>query len=359
MPTTTTSVFFITQGPLGINPGQRFRMEHYLPLLQQKGIPYKIAPFYNQKGWQTIFTNGHLLLKILLVLRGFLYRCLNLIQIVRYKYVYIYREAAPIGPPVFEWIIAKVLAKKIIYDFDDAIWVPVTSEYNTLVKPIKFYAKVRMICKWAYKVSVGNEYLAAYARKYNVATYVIPTVVNTASGHHLIKNQSTEPVTIGWTGTFSTLQYLNQVLPALQQVEKLYNIDFIVIANKDPQLPLKHYRYIQWSAKNELHDLLQINIGIMPLTDDELAKGKCGFKAIQYMALGIPAVVSPVGVNSHIVDQGVNGFCCVTTGEWVTALSALITDAQLRQNMGSNARQKIETHYSVHATEQNFLNLFS
>jgi len=145
----------------------------------------------------------------------------------------------------------------------------------------------------------------------------------------------------------------------LQKLQEQINFTFIVIADKDPALPLKQYRFIRWSREREAEDLLQFHIGIMPLFDDEIAKGKCGFKAIQYMSLGIPAVVSPVGVNTKIVQDAVNGYISTETMEWQQHLEILLQNSTLRTTMGIAARNKIETKYSVKATRHLFLALFS
>jgi glycosyltransferase involved in cell wall biosynthesis len=131
-----------------------------------------------------------------------------------------------------------------------------------------------------------------------------------------------------------------------------------VIADKDPQLPLKNYRFIKWSKENETRDLLNFHIGVMPLYDDEISRGKCGFKAIQYMSLGIPAVVSPVGVNSEIVEDGRNGFVCNSIEEWRDRLELLLKDMGLRIKMGEAARETIVEKFSVIANGQLFLDLF-
>ena len=226
----------------------------------------------------------------------------------KYDFVYIHREAAPLGPPLFEWIIAKIWRKKIIYDFDDAIWIPVASENNKIARYVKWFSKVASICRMSYKVSVGNTFLGEYAGKYCKNIIVVPTVVDTIKSHAQLQDQDTDTPAVGWTGTFSTLKYLDIILPAIKRLQEKYDFTFIVIANKDPQLPLKNYRFIYWSKETEIADLLQLHIGLMPLNNTELEKGKCGFKAIQYMSLGIPAVVSPVGVNLLIITDGENGF---------------------------------------------------
>lgn len=353
------SILFIIPAPTGISPGQRFRFEHYLSFLQQAGIGYTISNFYSEKAWSTIYTPGNRVKKIMIILRGFSRRLLDLFRSVRYNYVYIYREAAPLGPPFFEWVFSKILRKKIIYDFDDAIWIPVTSEYNKAVSRLKNFSKVGIICRWAYHVSAGNDFLENYARQFNEKTSVIPTVVNTDDSHNILQDHCISNPAIGWTGTFSTLPYLNIIIPVLQRLQEKYEFTFYVIADKDPLLPLKNYRFIKWRKETETADLLHFHIGLMPLYNDDISKGKCGFKAIQYMSLGIPALVSPVGVNTTIVDNGVNGFICETENDWYGKIETLLNNAELRKKMGEAARNKIQSDYSVKSTAAMFLKLFN
>ena len=199
------SIYFIIPAPLGISPGQRFRFELYLDILRQEGIHFTVSSFYSMNSWNILFTNGNVLRKILAVFIGFFKRFLDLFRLVSFDYIFIYREATPIGPPVIEFLISKVFRKKIIYDFDDAIWIPSTSEYNYFISFLKGFSKVRMICRWSFKISVGNSYLGAFASKHNPRVIIIPTAVNTEEGHTQIQHHEVENVVIGWTGSFSTL----------------------------------------------------------------------------------------------------------------------------------------------------------
>jgi glycosyltransferase involved in cell wall biosynthesis len=167
-------------------------------------------------------------------------------------------------------------------------------------------------------------------------------------------------VVIGWTGSHSTLKYLEAIEPILMELEQKYHqLELLVIADLKPQLGLKNLRFIPWSVDSEITSLLESDIGIMPLPDDEWAKGKCGFKALQYMALEIPTAVSPVGVNTSIVDHGVNGFICSSPQEWVESISALIEGKSLREQLGKRGRQKVIDQFSVDSNRDNFLSLFS
>lgn len=353
------TVLFLAPYPADESPSQRYRFEHYLPYLEREGISYGYRPFLSLRGWKIIFSKGKLLQKAAAILVGFVRRWLLMFTIGKYDYVFIHREAAPAGPPVFEWIIAKLWRKKIIYDYDDAIWIPVASENNRLAKYVKWFSKVKAICRMAYKVSAGNQFLADFAKPYCKRVEVVPTVVDTEKEHNRVQMQLTGKPAIGWTGTFSTLKYLEILVPVITRLQEKYAFTFVIIANKDPQLPVKDYRFIQWNKETEINDLLSFHVGVMPLLDGEIEKGKCGFKAIQYMALGIPAVVSPVGVNSVIVENGKNGFTAKDEMEWEQRLEELLKNPEMRKKFGEESRTKIESEYSVIATKQHFLNLFA
>lgn len=351
-------ILFVVPYPLGKAPSQRFRFEQYLPLLGEAGWVYTFAPFLGEGTWRILYKPGHVVQKVAGILKGFLKRFLLLFSVPAFDYVFIHREATPIGPPVFEWVVAKVLKKKIIYDFDDAIWIPNTSESNKIVAGIKWHHKVNAICKWAYKVSCGNSYLQAYAKQFNPHAFVNPTTIDTLQVHNQVKNQHTSDMVIGWTGTHSTMKYLDPVIPVLKKLEEKYSFKFKIISNQPPGFTLKSLVFTYWEKRTEIEDLLSFNIGLMPLEDDKWAKGKCAFKALQYMALGIPALVSPVGMNTEVVDHGINGYICQSFDDWYTTLEAIIHDADLRTRLGKAACHKIETTYAVTANRANFLGFF-
>jgi len=174
-----------------------------------------------------------------------------------------------------------------------------------------------------------------------------------------MKDQQDTPLTIGWTGTFSTLQYLTIVKEPIKKIIEKYRVHFLVIANKDPEFTEFPYTFKEWKSDTEVEDLLQMNIGIMPLANTAFELGKCGFKAIQYMSLGIPAVVSPVGVNTSVVQNNFDGYWADTEQEWYEKLERLILDENLRSEMGQHAREHIQKHYSVRGTYQLFMDLFN
>lgn len=353
-------ILFIVPYPFGRAPSQRFRFEQYLDALTAAGHHYRLAPFLSVATWNILYKPGLAVAKVLGILGGFVRRLGLLFAVPGYDFVFVHREVVPVGPPVFEWIIAKVLAKRIIYDFDDAIWLANTSEANKIAAGVKWHHKVADICRWAYKNSCGNAFLADYARQFNSRTVVNPTTIDTVCLHNQMRNQAAlGRLIIGWTGTHSTLKYLDQVVPVLAKLEaEGLDFEFRVISNQPPALMLRSLVFLPWRKDTEIADLLGFHVGLMPLEDDFWAKGKCAFKALQYMALGIPPLVSPIGMNTEVVQHGQNGFVCATPAEWEVSLRQLLADVQLRQRLGAAARNTVEQRYSVRANTSNFLALF-
>lgn len=353
-------ILFLVPYPVGKAPSQRFRFEQYFDALTQAGYYYQVAPFISDDTWAILYKPGHQLQKALGIVGGFLRRAALLLTVPQYDYVFIHREASPIGPPIFEWIIARLLRKKIVYDFDDAIWIPNTSEANKIVAGIKWHQKVADICRWSYKVSCGNAYLRDYARQFNPNAIINPTTIDTEHLHNQVRDQQAAgKLVIGWTGTHSTLKYIEQIVPVLAQLEQEFDFEFRVISNQPPTLPLRSLVYQPWRKETEIDDLLAFHVGLMPLENDPWAKGKCAFKALQYMALGEPALVSPVGMNTEVVQDSLNGNVCATPAEWETALRRLLLAPELRAQMGAAARKTVVQRYSVAANRPNFLALFS
>ena len=354
-------ILFVVPYPPGRAPSQRFRFEQYLDILTAHGHQYRLAPFLSVATWNILYKPGQTAAKALGILAGFARRVGLLFTVPQYDFVFMHREAAPVGPPVFEWLLAKVLRKKLIYDFDDAIWLANTSEANKIAAGVKWHHKVDAICRWAYKNSCGNAYLAGYARQFNPRAIVNPTTIDTVHLHNQVRDQAAPGrLVIGWTGTHSTLKYLGQVVPVLARLEaEGLDFEFRVISNQPPAFPLRSLVYLPWRKETEIADLLGFHIGLMPLEDDPWAKGKCAFKALQYMALGVPPLVSPVGMNTEVVQHGQNGFVCATPQEWEASLRRVLADAGLRQQLGAAARATIEQRYSVVANTPGFLALFS
>src|SRR5258706_7736945 len=176
-------VLFLFPYPVGKSPSQRFRFEQYLGKLKNAGIEFDLAPFWSMKAWSDLYNPGRYLQKAIGLIRGIAGRFLVVLGASRYHFIFIHREALPLGPPVIEWLLSQVMRKKIIYDFDDAIWLRNTSEENRIVSFFKWHSKVRSICRWSCKVSCGNLYLATFARKFNASVIINPSTIDTQRLH--------------------------------------------------------------------------------------------------------------------------------------------------------------------------------
>ncbi len=356
-------ILFILPYPIYEAPSQRFRFEQYFSLLEKEGHQFETHSFLSLKDWKLFFKKGQSVKKMLTLIRGYLKRIEALFSATKFDFIFIHREATPLGPPVVEWILAKVLHKKIIYDFDDAIWLTDRKDESGILRLLKWRSKVKSICRWSYKVSCGNGYLQGYALQFNPKSIINPTTIDCENMHTvagIYPTTNSEKVIIGWTGSHSTLKYLESLEPVLKKIEVTFDqVNFLVIADQPPSLNLQRLDFIPWKVSSEIEDLSKIDIGIMPLPDDEWAKGKCGFKALQYMALEIPTLASPVGVNQQIIDPGVSGFLCSTQEDWLEAIGLLIQNKELRKSIGKNGRRKVMESYSVLSNSANFLSLFS
>lgn len=354
-----SKVLFICPYPPDRAPSQRFRFEQYLGHLNNEGSLVVIRSFFSEKAYK-FYHSGKLLPKVRAITLSYI-NCSSLfLHALPFDFIFIHREACPLGPPLIEWVLARILRKKIIYDFDDAIWLTDKQDEHWLVRLLRWRTKVALISKWSYTISCGNEYLADYARQFNPRVVVNPTTIDTNNLHiPQVTSKFSGKTTIGWTGSNSTLKYLKTLVPVLQALEKKYpELQFLVIADVDPKLPLNNASFRPWRKGTEIRDLAAIDIGIMPLPDDPWTRGKCGFKALQYMALQIAPVVSPVGVNSNIVQHGVEGYLCSSHDEWFRHLEELILCPQKRIQMGKLARRKVIDRYSVNSNRDNFLSLF-
>ncbi len=359
----TRTILFLVPYPRGLAPSQRFRFEHYLDDIEKLGYALEFHSFLANEDWAILYQPGYFIKKLFLIIRGF-WRRLGLFfgPIQRADRVFIHREVAPVGPPIFEWLIVAAFRKRVIYDFDDAIWLPNTSEENRIVSKLKWHSKVGHICRWSQTVSAGNEYLAQYARGFNANVVINPTTVDPERVHVPASGNTrkSQEVCIGWTGTHSTLKYLNGIRSVLLRLEKHHGsrVRFIVIADRAPELGLRNLTFLPWSGKSEIEDLRLLDIGVMPLQDDQWTRGKCGLKIIQYMSLAIPSVASPVGVNSDVIKDGENGFLCQTAEQWYDRLNMLIEDESLRTRMGAAGRARIRSAYSTGSNRSSFLALF-
>src|SRR5215213_11759615 len=339
-------VLALVPGLYDISPSQRYRIEQWEPLLRERGVEITYEPFECPELNALLYSPGQMAKKLQLVAKGLGRRFQAVKKARDYDLVYILREAALLGPPVFERMVHKT-GVPFVFDFDDAIFVSYRSPSNGYLSYLKFAAKTRTICRLASHVMVGNPYLAEYARQVNDNVTVIPTTIDTNKYNVAPRKTSSGPLTIGWTGSYSTVQHLDTLRDALQELAKTEQFRLRVIGTPTYECAPLEVEAMPWRAATELEDLSAIDIGVMPLPDDNWSKGKCGLKALQFMALGIPTICSPVGVNTDIIQDNENGFLAASEPEWVEKLSRLLRSAELRRRLGDAGRATVEQQYSA------------
>lgn len=329
------------------SPGQRFRLEQWEPILKEKGVEITYEAFENDALRAVIYKGGNVAGKMAEVSRAFARRISTLQKAKNFDLIYIFREAAVLGPAVFErW--AKASKVPYIFDFDDAVFVSYKSPANGYLSYLKFPGKTRTICAKAAHVMAGNEYLADYARAVNDQVSIVPTTIDTDAYQPKYTHQNNpDEVTLIWSGSFSTVQHLDTIRGVLQKLAKEKKFRLRVIGTPTYRLEGVDTEAMQWRAATETDDLRAGHIGLMPLPDDQWSKGKCGLKALQYMALGVPTICSPVGVNSTIIKDGVNGYLAANEDEWIEKLKLMIDSAETRIRIGQEGRKTVEEEYSA------------
>jgi glycosyltransferase involved in cell wall biosynthesis len=328
-------------------PGQRYRIEQWAPLLEQFGPRITFASFRGEELHSLLSRSGNTVRKILLTARESARR-LNVLKLIKdYDLIYIYKEVALLGPAFIENIIS-LKGVPIVFDLDDAIFLHSTysSPVNRFFRLLKFPGKTGTICRLATHVIAGNQYLADYSSRFNQHVSLVPTTIDTVK-YAFQSKPAADPPVIGWSGSYSTVQHLNTLRRALMRLAEKESFRLRVIGTTSYEIDGVPVEAIPWRSETEIQDLRAIDIGIMPLPDDEWARGKCGLKALQYMALGIPTVCSPVGVNPTIIKDDENGLLATTEDQWIEKLTRLLHSPSLRERLGKAGRQTVEAEYSM------------
>ena len=330
-------------------PSTRYRIIQYLGYLERNGCQCSVRPFLSTKAYQTLYTRDSLAYKVLTFSTSMLRLLGQTVGAGKYDVVFVQREAMLVGPPIIEWWVSRVVRKPIVFDLDDAIFIPYDSlTYGKIANWLRCFGKYEQIIKMSSQVIAGNEYLRDYAVEFNPNVTVIPTVVDPDLFMPLSDRKVSKRPILGWIGSHSTTRYLKMLLPVLDRLAKKYDFVLKVVGASEP-VKIQGVECINqaWQLDREVEDFQSLDIGLYPLPDDPWARGKCGLKAIQYMAVGIPAVCSAVGVNKEIVQDGVNGYLAETEEEWIAKLESLLDDHELRRRLGVAGRATVEEKYSV------------
>ncbi|MGH9388363.1 MAG: glycosyltransferase family 4 protein [Vicinamibacteria bacterium] len=328
------------------SPGSRFRVEQWIPYFEAAGVSCTYAAFEDETLHELIYTPGNYAGKTRAMLRAF-GRRVSLTRRARdFDLVFLFEEAARIGPALLERAI-RWLGVPLVYDFCDPIYLPYRSPMNHHLSRLKCIGKTASICRLADHVIVGNDCLAEYARRYNPKVSVVPITIDT----RIYKARGTtrtvaEPPVIGWSGSHSTVPHLDTIRPVLQELARLRRFRLLVVGAPAYRLDGVDCMARPWSAAREIEDLHEMDIGVMPLPDDTWSRLRSHLKVRQYMGAGIPAIASPATATRELIQDGVDGYLAEGAEEWLDRLARLIDDPGLRLAIGRRARATIEERYS-------------
>ena len=346
-PLNAVKVLFLTKYARN-GASSRYRTFQYLPWFEEAGIHCQVMPLFDEAYLIHRYQSGRGHASD--VLRAFLRRLGALATARRFDLVVVEYELLPYFPALPErWL--GLLGVPYVVDYDDALFHQYDQHKSRWVRHF-LGEKIARVMRSAQLVTVGNSYLADYAKRAGaMRVEILPTVIDLERYPRAFAARPPNgPFTIGWIGSPSTAKYLQAIAPALADVCAGGKGHVRLIGSGPIDLPGVPVELLPWDETTEVSNMQQFDVGIMPLPDEPWARGKCGFKLIQYMACGLPVVASPVGVNSEIVEHGVNGFLATTPTNWIQALNALLLDLDLRRRMGQAGRQKVEQEYSLQVT---------
>jgi glycosyltransferase involved in cell wall biosynthesis len=336
----------------------RYRLEQFVAPLAERGIKMMVCPFLDSELYASLYWRQRMPRTAVLGLaRSALWRLGDVLKAREADVLLVQREAMMFGPPLIEWLATRVGRCPMVLDLDDATYIKYRNPaYGWLGRTLKWFGKTDDLIRRARVVTCGNRSIAEYVASTGGRAYIIPTVVDTERFRPAsAKREAAGPLVLGWIGTRSTYPYLESIFPALEQLARSYRFRLKVVGagRKEINLSGVEVESLDWSLNREIEDFQSLDIGLYPINArlyaDQWAAGKSGFKAIQYMAVGIPYVVTPVGVCAEIGEPNVTHLFASTQDEWREALESLLTNRERRERMGHRGRLHATEHYTVPA----------
>ena len=246
-------------------------------------------------------------------------------------------------------------ARRVIYDLDDAVMFKNTLARSPYSKTRE--RRFRNMVRNSDIIIAGNSFLKEQACRHHPDVVVIPTSIPAYKYSLKDYAKTKERVTIGWIGDHGSIHYLERFKDIWDEIGRRFpgREELKIIC--DTFFDCRHIpvRKAKWSQETEVEELMDIDIGVMPLVDDLWSWGKCGLKILQYFGAGVPAVCTPVGVNRDIVIHGKNGYWARTREEWADMLSMLVNDSKKRREMGLTGRKTLESGFTMEANAPHIL----
>jgi glycosyltransferase involved in cell wall biosynthesis len=351
------NVLVLCPHPYGVAPGPRTSIELWRGVLEGAGIHLTYATFGSPRLHEVLYRRGYYATKALEMVRAYAGRLRLLRDLGRYDAVFVYREAALVGPAFLERLVVR-RGKPLIYIVDDPLYVPYVSPFNGWLSYLKCFGKVAEICRMSKVVIVNSSHHREFASRYNRNVWFVPSVVDTDQYTYRPGGGRRGPPCIGWSGSPSTAGNVTMLADVLRTLAGRVRHRVHLIGAPRFDLPGVRHTAQPWKADTEVDDLRQLDVGLVPLPCNEWNKRKFNLKVVQYMALGIPPVCTPLGDNRHVIQPGVNGFLAGSPDEWLDCLTRLARDESLRAAVGRRAAAEARDKYSLRANAANIVGAF-
>ena len=331
----------------------RFRLTQFVEPLAAEGITLEIVSFLNRSQFADLYAPQRTASKLLSLVPSILKRVSLLKDVRRYDVLFVQREAMFFGPAIFEWLYRRTSGAPMVLDLDDATYVSyVSPSYGRAGSFLKFFGKTDKLIKSSRVVTCGNRYIAEHVESLGTKAVVIPTVVDTDEFRPTVR--SNEVPLIGWIGTHSTYPFLEWLFPVLEKLAEKHRFALKIVGANKSDIRLKGIDVVNlpWELDREIEHFQSLDIGLYPMTlsgsaNEEWLQGKSGFKAIQYMAVGVPFVMSPIGVAGEIGEPGVTHLNATSEQDWYTHLNKLLSDDAFRSRMGEAGRRHSLENFTV------------
>ncbi len=350
-------ILFLSPYPINKAPSQRLKYEQYFTEFEKLGYQLKTSSFVSNKFWEIIYKDGFLIKKLIYTVLGYIKRFSNLFILKKYDIVYVHLWVTPFGLPFFEYLVG-LIAKKVIYDIDDMVFLGHSSKANSMISALKGKNKMIYLMKKANHVISSAPKLTEFVSLQTQNYTEIACTLDTENRYKNINKTENAKICIGWTGSHSTSRYLKTIHYALKYIQQKYDVEIKFMSDELIELEGININFNYWSEKEEISVINSFDIGLHPLPDEPWVYGKSGGKVMQYMALSVPIIATKIGANLDTIIDGENGFLVNTEQEWIDKLSVLIENESLRKKQGNEGRKIIEEKYSVKVNKETYLKIF-
>lgn len=351
-------VLVLTPYPYGTTAGPRSSFELWEKVLADAGIGLEYAVFETDELHEILYQPGRVQAKAVAMARAYARFLPKVAKARSYDAVLVNREATLIGPALLErWVARQGIP--LIYLLDDPLYIPYRSPSNGWLSYLKFFGKVSTLCRISKVVLANSPSHVAFARRHNTNVWEIPSVVDAdLYTGWAPRSGGNGRVCVGWSGSPSTVGNLQTIRGPLRRVGERADVEVLLIGARDFGLPDVCHTGLEWHAESEVNDLRRLEVGLLPVPRTPWTPHKFYLKLVQYMALGIPPVATPLGSNPVVIEDGETGCLVNDDAAWTNAIGRLVEDEELREKIGRRAAEVAHERYTLQANADKIIAAF-